>query len=139
MVLPRTSLKYEAHLKLEDLGITTELLKETQKNSNNNILSNRDSINGIYRIILHRLQKQSNSIERDDSYGKTVNEDLWTSWPHSTSVSGEPNEQIKSLETLDCVAYERKTTKPKQTVNNTDQHRLRNKNAQQSTRVCMIV
>ncbi|CAF4856030.1 unnamed protein product, partial [Rotaria magnacalcarata] len=44
--IPSTSsFEHEAHSKLEDLGITSELLQTTTKDSNNKCLSNRDSIN----------------------------------------------------------------------------------------------
>ena len=140
MHLPTTSsFEYEAHSKLEDLGITSELLQKTTKNSANKFLSNRDSINGTYRIILHRLQKQSNPIERDDLYDKTNNEDLSTSWGRSMSVSGEPGGRRDSFGKPISVSYGGTSAKPKRNINNTHQHRSPNINAQHPTKVCTIL
>lgn len=36
----------------------------------NRSFSNHDGVNGTYRILLHRLQKQMNPLERDDSYDR---------------------------------------------------------------------
>ncbi|CAF1607394.1 unnamed protein product [Adineta ricciae] len=142
--LPKTSsFEYEAHSKLEDLGITSELLQKTTKNSNNKFLSNRDSINGTYRIILHRLQKQSNPIERDDLYDKTVNEDLSASWGRSMSVSAEPGGGRRgSFGKPISVSYGGTTVKTKRNLNRAQQQQYRptNNNAQQqSTKVCTIL
>ena len=142
--LPKTSsFEYEAHSKLEDLGITSELLQKTTKNSNNKFLSNRDSINGTYRIILHRLQKQSNPIERDDLYDKTVNEDLSASWGRSMSVSAEPGGGRRgSFGKPISVSYGGTTVKTKRNLNRAQQqqHRPTNNNTrQQSTKVCTIL
>ncbi len=135
-----SSFEYEAHSKLEDLGITSELLRKTTKNSNNKFLSNRDSINGTYRIILHRLQKQSNPVERDDLYDKTGNEDLSASWGRSMSVSGETGERKGSFGKPISVSYGGTTAKPKRNVNNPVQHRPTNVNVQhQTTKVCTIL
>ncbi|CAF0778554.1 unnamed protein product [Rotaria sordida] len=134
---PTSSFESEAHSKLEDLGITSELLQTTTKNSNNKFLSNRDSINGTYRIILHRLQKQSNPIERDEFYGKTVNEDLSTSWGRSMSVIGEPGGRKDSFGKPSSVSYGGTGVKSKR--NNTHKRQLTGINAQQSTKVCMIL
>ena len=79
--------------------------KRRPRNSNNKVLSNRDSINGTYRIILHRLQKQSNPIERDDLYDKAVNEDMAAPWGRSMSVSGEPGERQNSFGKTISVSY----------------------------------
>jgi hypothetical protein len=81
----KTSLEYQAYSKLEELGITSEVLRAMDKNSNNN----RDNINGTYRIIFHRLQKQSNSLERNDSYDNRIKEDLSSSRGRSISFNGE--------------------------------------------------
>ncbi|UJR28940.1 hypothetical protein I4U23_010157 [Adineta vaga] len=141
--LPRTSsFENEAHSKLEDLGITSELLQKTTKNSNNKVLSNRDSINGTYRIILHRLQKQSNPIERDDLYDKAVNEDLSTSWGRSMSVSAEPGGRKNSFGKPISVSYGGTTVKTKRNLNRPQpqQHRATNSDVQHhSTKVCTIL
>ncbi|CAF1414509.1 unnamed protein product [Rotaria magnacalcarata] len=140
--IPSTSsFEHEAHSKLEDLGITSELLQTTTKDSNNKCLSNRDSINGTYRIILHRLQKQSNPIERDDFYGKTINEDLSTSWGRSMSVSGEPGGRRDSFGKANSVSCGGTSAKPKRSVNNTPKRQSTyiNGHGQQPTKVCMIL
>jgi hypothetical protein len=134
-----SSFELEAHSKLEDLGITNELLQHTAKNSNNKFLSNRDSINGTYRIILHRLQKQSNPVERDDLYEKTVNEDLSASWGRSMSVSGEPSGRRDSVGKPISVSYGGTSVKPKRNMNNTRQQRSNDINTQQPTKVCTIL
>ena len=134
-----SSFESEAHSKLEDLGITSELLQTTTKNSNNKFLSNRDSINGTYRIILHRLQKQSNPIERDDLYDRAVNEDLSASWGRSMSVSGEPSERRDSIGKPISVSYGGTSAKPKRNISNTRQQRSTNINTQHPTKVCTIL
>jgi hypothetical protein len=143
-LLPATSsFENEAHSKLEDLGITSELLQTTTtaKNATNQVRSNRDSINGTYRIILHRLQKQSTPIERDDLYDKTVNEDLSTSWGRSMSVSGEPGGRRGSFGKPISVSYGGTSAKPKRNLNNTHQSRQQQQqnNAHQPTKVCTIL
>jgi hypothetical protein len=138
--LPTTSsFEYEAHSKLEDLGITSELLQTTTKNSNNKFLSNRDCINGTYRIILHRLQKQSNPIERDDLYDKSNNDDLSASWGRSMSVSGDPSGRRSSFGKAISVSYGGASAKPKRNATNTHQYRSPNINAQHPTKVCTIL
>jgi hypothetical protein len=77
----KLSLEEQAHLKLQELGITP--------NSDNN----RDDINGTYRIIFHRLQKQSNPLEHDDSYDKRMKEDFSSSWDRSISLNNETGER----------------------------------------------
>ncbi|CAF4705300.1 unnamed protein product, partial [Rotaria sp. Silwood1] len=136
---PTSSFEYEAHSKLEDLGITSELLERTTKNSNNKFISNRDSINGTYRIILHRLQKQSNPIERDDLYGKTINEDLTTSWGRSMSVTGEPGGRRDSFAKPTSVSYGGTGTKSKRNINITRQRQTTDIHAQHPTKVCTIL
>ena len=138
--LPSTSsFESEAHSKLEDLGITSELLQSTTKNSNNKFLSNRDSINGTYRIILHRLQKQSNPIERDELYEKAGTEDLSASWGRSMSVSGEPSGRRDSFGKAVSVSYGGTTTKSKRNRSDTRQPRSKNGNPQPATKVCVIL
>jgi hypothetical protein len=88
-----SSFEYETHLRLKELGITPELLQTNDENSDNESLSNRDHINGTYRILLHRSQKQSNSLERDELYDKRKNEDIPPSWSRSMSLNGEANGQ----------------------------------------------
>lgn len=133
-----SSFEYEAHSKLEDLGITSELLETRTKNSNNK-LSNRDSINGTYRIILHRLQKQSNPVERDELYDKTVNDDLAASWGRSMSVSNEPGGRRDSIGKPASVSYGGTTTKHKRNIRNTHQARITTLNNQNPTKVCTIL
>ncbi|CAF3834210.1 unnamed protein product [Adineta steineri] len=88
----RTSFEYETHSKLEELGITSDILKLIRpKDSDEKYLSNRDSINGTYRIILHRLQKQSNSLERDLVYDRGISEDVSAPRGRSMSVNIETN------------------------------------------------
>jgi hypothetical protein len=82
----RSSFEYETYSKLEELGITPEVVQLTNKNSDDKFLSNRDNINGTYRIILHHLQKQSNSLERDDLHDKKGNENLSPARGRSMSV-----------------------------------------------------
>lgn len=135
-----SSFEYEAHSKLEDLGITSELLQTTTKNSNDKFVSNRDSINGTYRIILHRLQKQSNPMERDEFYGKTVNEDLSTSWGRSMSVSVEAaGGRRDSFGKPNSVSYGGTSAKSKRSVNNTSHNQSANVNGQHPTKVCLIL
>jgi hypothetical protein len=85
----KLSLEDQAHLKLQELGITPEISQITNTESDNN----HDNINGTYRIIFHRLQKQSNSLERDDSYDKRMKEDFPSSWDRSISLSNEIGER----------------------------------------------
>lgn len=134
-----SSFEHEAHSRLEDLGITSELLQSTVRNANTK-LSNRDSINGTYRIILHRLQKQSNPMERDDLHEKVVNEDLAASWGRSMSVSAEPGARRNSFGKPISVSYGGTTVKTKRNVNAARQSRPMNVDArQQSTKVCAIL
>lgn len=135
-----SSFESEAHSKLEDLGITSELLQNTTTNSSNTkILSNRDCINGTYRIILHRLQKQSNPMERDDLHEKIVNEDLSASWGRSMSVSGEPGGRRDSFGKPISMSYGGTTVKSKRAVSNPRQQRATNFNNPSSTKVCTIL
>ena len=62
-----SSLEVAAHAKLKELGITPELVRKATLNTRDELLFNPDSINGTYRIIIHRLQKQSNPLERDET------------------------------------------------------------------------
>ncbi|CAF2600447.1 unnamed protein product [Rotaria sp. Silwood2] len=98
-VLPtKFSIEHETFLRLEKLGITSEHLQAMNKNIDDNNFSNRDNINGTYRIILHRLQKQLNALERDDMYEKKMNEDFSSSRHHmisSYSKTGEQKTQLK--------------------------------------------
>lgn len=48
---------------------------------------NHDRINGTYRIIFHRLQKQSNALERDDTYDKRMKDEQRPSWNRSVSYT----------------------------------------------------
>ena len=63
-----STLELEAHQRLKDLGITNEVLEKAAKYSRDKLLSNANSINGTFRLIFHRLQKQSNPFERDDQF-----------------------------------------------------------------------
>ncbi|CAF0855260.1 unnamed protein product [Rotaria sordida] len=72
----KSSIEYETYLRLQKLGITSEYLQVMNKNSDDKNFSNFDMINGTYRILLHRLQKQSNVLERDDMYAEKFNEDF---------------------------------------------------------------
>ena len=90
------SFENEVHSKLEALGITSDLIRQTIRDSDDKLLSNRDSINGTYRIILHRLQKQSNALERDDLLDRTNDEDLTSSWTRSISVGDKASERQAS-------------------------------------------
>jgi serine/threonine-protein kinase NIM1 len=81
----RTSLEYQAHVKLEELGITSELSQTMNINSD----KIRNNINGTYRIILHRLQKQSTSLERDNSYDKNLKDDIYSSYNRSISLNSD--------------------------------------------------
>ena len=90
------SFEEEVHSRLEALGITSDLIRQTIRDSDDKLLSNRDSINGTYRVILHRLQKQSNPLERDDLLDRTNDEDLMSSWTRSISVGDKASERQAS-------------------------------------------
>ncbi|CAF1561954.1 unnamed protein product, partial [Didymodactylos carnosus] len=77
---PQSSFEYEAHSILEEMGISSNVFRATE----NNVLTNRDSVNGTYRIILHRLQRQSNQFEREDNNDRLLNEDLSSSYTNYT-------------------------------------------------------
>lgn len=134
-----SSFESEAHSKLEDLGITSELLQNTTTNSANQCLSNRDCINGTYRIILHRLQKQSNPMEREDLHEKIVNEELSTSWTRSMSVIGEPGGRRDSFGKPISMSYGGTTVKSKRAISQPRPQRVPNGNTQQPTKVCVIL
>ena len=70
-----SSIEHETYLRLKKLGITSELLHAKNQHSDDKHFSNRDNINGTYRILFHHLQKQSNPLERDDLYDNENNED----------------------------------------------------------------
>lgn len=77
-----SSIEHQAHLKLRDLGITPS-------NIHPHTDTNRDNINGTYRIIFHRLQKQSNKLEHDSTYDKRMKEDITHNWARSISHTTE--------------------------------------------------
>ena len=131
----------EAHSKLEDLGITSELLQATTKNARVRSLSNRDCINGTYRIILHRLQKQSDPFERDDGSERTVTEDLAASWGRSMSVHGEPGERRNSFGKTASMSYGGTDAKPKRNARHPSQPRQTKAQLQHQhqTKVCTIL
>ncbi|CAF3583897.1 unnamed protein product [Rotaria socialis] len=89
----RSPIENEAYLRLKQLGITSEHLQAMSENSDENHLSNRDNINGTYRILLHRLQKQSTALERDPLYGKQSHEDFSSSGTQKISGSIDTGEQ----------------------------------------------
>jgi hypothetical protein len=136
-----SSFEDEAHSKLEDLGITSELLRSTtmRNNSDSTDLSNRYSINGTYRIILHRLQKQSNPLEREDLAEKMVNDDLSASWGRSMSVHGESVGRTGSFGKPISMSYGGGTTKTKRNLEQTHQSRKGQSQAHQQTKVCSIL
>lgn len=70
-------------MKLQELGITSDIFRELYGNAD----ENHDSINGTYRIIFHRLQKQSNALERDDTYEKRTKDEQRPSWIRSMSYT----------------------------------------------------
>ena len=74
-------------MNLEELGITTEQLRKANQSSGDKLLYNRDSINGTYRILLHRLQKQSSALERDEQYNRSMSEEPTRSTHRSHSIS----------------------------------------------------
>ena len=131
----------EAHSKLEDLGITSELLQTTTRNASVRSLSNRDCINGTYRIILHRLQKQSDPFERDDGNERAVTEDLAASWGRSMSVHGEPGERRNSFGKTATVSYGGTDAKPKRNTRHASHSRKTNAQLQHQhqTKVCTIL
>ena len=136
-----SSFEDEAHSQLEDLGITSELLQTTTNNSTRS-LTNRDSINGTYRIILHRLQKQSTAIERDDPLEKVSNEDLAASWGRSMSVHGDPSERNETIGKPTSMSYGGTTARPHRNSLRTHQSRKRNLELiqhHQQTKVCSIL
>ncbi|UJR20702.1 hypothetical protein I4U23_023823 [Adineta vaga] len=93
-ISPRTSFEYEVHLRLEELGITSDIVKSRKNpDSDEKYLSTRDNINGTYRIILHRLQKQSTPLERDDLYGDGTFDDSTIPRGRSMSVNIENRER----------------------------------------------
>jgi hypothetical protein len=73
----KLSLEEQTHIKLRELGITS-----SSDNNNDNII-------GTYRIIFHRLQKQLNPLERDDTYDKRMKEEFPPSWDRSISLNHE--------------------------------------------------
>ncbi|CAF1428293.1 unnamed protein product [Adineta ricciae] len=84
----RESFEYEAQTRLAELGITSDVLKSRKDSSSSEkALSTRDNINGTYRIILHRLQKQSTPLERDDLYEQVLNDESTTPRARSMSVN----------------------------------------------------
>lgn len=85
---PQSPCEHQAHTKLEALGITTELLRKANQYSTDKLLYNRDSINGTYRILLHRFQKQSTALERDVQYERSISEQPTPSYHRSQSISG---------------------------------------------------
>ncbi|CAF3405449.1 unnamed protein product [Rotaria sp. Silwood1] len=93
LIPPKLSIEYETYLRLKKLGITSEYLQAMNNNSDNENFSNHDNINGTYRILLHRLQKQSNALERDDVYEKKMNEDFSSSRHRMMSLYNETGEQ----------------------------------------------
>lgn len=131
------SFEDEAHSKLEDLGITSELLQSIRKT--NQTFSTRDSINGTYRIILHHLQKQSNPIERDDLSEKIINEDLSASWGRSMSFYGEPGERTNSFGKIISVSYGGPDAKTKRKIDQARKTRPGNIQSNQQTKVCTIL
>lgn len=85
---PRASFEYQAQARLVELGITSEVLKSRKDSSSSEkSLSTRDNVNGTYRIILHRLQKQSTPLERDDLYKQVLNDESITPRGRSMSVN----------------------------------------------------
>ena len=87
-----STLEKETYSRLKKLGITSEVLQVINNNSDDKHLSIRDNINGTYRILLHRLQKQSSVLERDDSFDERFNENF--SLPNNLlSFHHETNEQ----------------------------------------------
>jgi uncharacterized protein len=134
-----SSFEDEVQSKMEDLGITSELIQK-RRNGDHAALSNRDCINGTYRIILHRLQKQSNPIEREDLSEKTMNEDLAASWGRSMSVHGEPVGQVESSNKVISFSYGGTTTRTKRPSQRTTESRKTNPNSyHQQTKVCTIL
>lgn len=136
-----SSVEDEAHSQLEDLGITSELLQTTTNNSTRS-LTNRDSINGTYRIILHRLQKQSTPVERDDPLEKVSNEDLAASWGRSMSVHIDPTERAEPIGKPTSMSYGGTTVRTHRNSLRTNQ--ILKRNAQlvqhhQQTKVCSIL
>ncbi|CAF2033569.1 unnamed protein product [Rotaria magnacalcarata] len=89
----RSPIENEAYLRLKQLGITYEHLQAMSETSAENHLSHRDNINGTYKILLHRLQKQSTALERDPLYGKQSHEDFSSSGNHKISWSIDTSEQ----------------------------------------------
>ena len=77
------SLEDQAHLKLQELGITPEIFQSIYGDAN----QKHDHINGTYRIIFHRLQKQSNALEHDETYDKRMKTERPPSWIRSISYT----------------------------------------------------
>lgn len=70
-------------MKLQELGITSEIFQSIHGDAD----ETHDHINGTYRIIFHRLQKQSNTLERDETYDKRMKVDRPPSWTRSISYT----------------------------------------------------
>jgi hypothetical protein len=72
--VPSTCSLYESQVRAElaELGVTTQILERANQYARENLLLNRDSINGTYRILLHRLQKQSSSLEANEQNGVVI-------------------------------------------------------------------
>ncbi|CAF1195841.1 unnamed protein product [Didymodactylos carnosus] len=75
----QSAFEYEAHSQLEEMGISSNVFRTME----NNVMTNRDSVNGTYRIILHRLQKLSSHLECQED--RLLSEDLSSS---SMNVNG---------------------------------------------------
>jgi hypothetical protein len=136
----RSSFEDEAHAKLQDLGITCESLQKTSNNGNSKGVSNGDRINGTYRIILHRLQKQSNPIECDDLSEKIINDELIASWTRSMSVHGESCQHDDPFDKpAGDLSHGNTSMKSRRQLEQTRSSRKSNGISQQHTKVCTIL
>lgn len=79
-------------MQLKQLGITFEHWHAMHKRSDENAYSIRNNVNGTYRILLHRLQKQSNALERDLSYDKSIHDNIRSTENHKISPHRATNE-----------------------------------------------
>ena len=86
-----SSLEGAVYLRLENLGITREILQTITENPDKKHRLNYDHINGTYRILLHRLQKQKHQLEDDHSHNEKPKYHRTSSSPNHRSLPRHEN------------------------------------------------
>lgn len=91
-----SSFECAAQERVKELGITSDVLEKAEKYSRDKLLWNHDSINGTYRLVLHRLQKQASAMEHDDQYNRSLDEEFSPSLDrfHSVNENGTHRKKI---------------------------------------------